>query len=447
MLDLPAADGLAQGVYFAIQFQMGRQMVSHFFEGGSFSGFHYAKGLPPIMAHHQERQVNSYRVFTDADLFRRQHFLASRSSSISAKRYGKDSTDKQKSSTFKSYQCKMDLMKRHLQIFVTIIQDLPDLVKSIFIHVLKRNPSAAKRDHNYVFTHNLSPVCQRTLEEELGTYRIGGQPMPDVNLKILSPAEIMPLHRQFEILSTLPNYHWSRLPVKGKRGVISQGSGSGNLECHFAYQAPRSETNPAPKFMPSSVRTRFILFSVMSEFHNRATLLQWHFCPVNPDEPSEQDPTPRATSPKRRRPASRRITVTAEMLRSEFGVLPIPENMRKEEVSLFASFSCKLVEVGHLVWRVRSDDFDVFVMNDYSADGDLLPCAFVHIERRCTDMDITFSCSCRSALLLQTCAQNSATMVEEVVPEGIMCMHCRFLKDNFSAMIEVLHDRHQVDSH
>ncbi|ELT94713.1 hypothetical protein CAPTEDRAFT_214154, partial [Capitella teleta] len=86
-------------------------------------------------------------------------------------------------------------------------------------------------------------------------------------------------------------------------------------------------------------------------------------------------------------------------------------------------------------------------MNDYSADGDLLPCAFVHIERRCTDMDITFSCSCRSALLLQTCAQNSATMVEEVVPEGIMCMHCRFLKDNFSAMIEVLHDRHQVDSH
>uniref|UniRef100_X1ZYX7 Uncharacterized protein n=1 Tax=Capitella teleta TaxID=283909 RepID=X1ZYX7_CAPTE len=94
MLDLPAADGLAQGVYFAIQFQMGRQMVSHFFEGGSFSGFHYAKGLPPIMAHHQERQVNSYRVFTDADLFRRQHFLASRSSSISAKRYGKDSTGK-----------------------------------------------------------------------------------------------------------------------------------------------------------------------------------------------------------------------------------------------------------------------------------------------------------------------------------------------------------------
>jgi hypothetical protein len=185
----------------------------------------------------------------------------------------------------------------------------------------------------------------------------------------------------------------------------------------------------------------------MSEFHNRATLLQWHFSPVNRDEPSEQDPTPRATSPKRRRPASRRITVTAEMLRSEFGVLPIPENMRKEEVSLFSSFSCKLVEVGHLVWRVRSDDFDVFVMNDYSADGDLLPCAFVHVERRCTDMDSTFSCSCRSALLLQTCAQNSATMVEEVVPEGIMCMHCRFLKDNFNAMIEVLRGRHQVDSH
>ncbi|ELT87812.1 hypothetical protein CAPTEDRAFT_212881 [Capitella teleta] len=92
---------------------------------------------------------------------------------------------------------------------------------------------------------------------------------------------------------------------------------------------------------------------------------------------------------------------------------------------------CKLVGVGHLVWRVRSDVFDVFVMNDYCADGDLLPCAFVHVERRCTDVDI----------------QNSATMTEEVVREGIMCMHCRFLKDNFNAMIEVLRGRHQVDSH
>ena len=90
--------------------------------------------------------------------------------------------------------------------------------------------------------------------------------------------EVIPLDVQFDVLSSLPNYHGGQYPVTGTTKLSSLRTHV-SLQQHFAYQPPRqnadSDSNSS-LFLPLSVRNRFIYFTKKNVTKDRQRLLSYH---------------------------------------------------------------------------------------------------------------------------------------------------------------------------
>ena len=84
----------------------------------------------------------------------------------------------------------------------------------------------------------------------------------------------IPLEVQFDVLSSLPNYHWGQYPLTGTT-KLSSLSTHVSLRQHFAFQPPR-ETSDSSLFLPLSVRNRFIYLTKKCLVKDCQRLLSYH---------------------------------------------------------------------------------------------------------------------------------------------------------------------------
>lgn len=74
------------------------------------------------------------------------------------------------------------------------------------------------------------------------------------------------------------------------------------------------------------------------------------------------------------------------------------EDMSLNIESTFDHFVAKVVDIGLLKWRQHNDSSDTFVMNDYSADGNILTSKFVHTTCQKISGSACYSCTCSAML-------------------------------------------------
>jgi hypothetical protein len=129
------------------------------------------------------------------------------------------------------------------------------------------------------------------------------------------------------------------------------------------------------------------------------------------------------------------------MLQAQYGQLASVENMRLYSGTLYEEFTTKVVENGTIMWRTHTPENDIFVLNDYDVQGELLPTKFVHIEQKRINDEMVYICDCSTYLIIQ-CSLLSAVHLEseeQVLPAGTVCMHCRFMKEHMAPALEHVH--------
>lgn len=139
---------------------------------------------------------------------------------------------------------------------------------------------------NFRYTHmwNLSPSQQDRTEEALSAHRTDGDArFPFCEHESLTEhTGAIPLEAQFDLLSSLPNFHWGQYPVTGTT-KLSSSSTHVSLQQHFAFQPPR-ETSGSPLFLPLSLRNRFIYFTKKDLVKDRQRLLAYHCLQLEMDQ-------------------------------------------------------------------------------------------------------------------------------------------------------------------
>ena len=89
------------------------------------------------------------------------------------------------------------------------------------------------------------------------------------------------------------------------------------------------------------------------------------------------------------------------------------------QIRPYENFRTKLVEVGHIMWRLHTVDEEYFIMNEYVDDGELVPNSFAEVAFRNTDG-----------------IASNERLGEDVLPVGILCMHCRFFAEEIQPRLQ-----------
>lgn len=113
---------------------------------------------------------------------------------------------------------------------------------------------------------------------------------------------------------------------------------------------------------------------------------------------------------------------------------------KMESISLYQAFKDNILNHGTLKWRVFSSTNQTVVMNDYDSEtGDFkfFDYVIVSMETSSQDNDVVWNCSCETFRVLMSTVQMN---FGEITWEGLMCLHCRLLKE-----LQLQHNVRRVD--
>ncbi|XP_064630618.1 uncharacterized protein LOC135489271 [Lineus longissimus] len=183
------------------------------------------------------------------------------------------------------------------------------------------------------------------------------------------------------------------------------------------------------------------------DVHRKIQLLRHVFA-----KPKTQEAVPEACAaeadipeihprPKKTRWGTERVVkVTAENLRDQLSVCAPNRSMLT--LNAYQNFKMKLVEVGTLMWRLHTDDRDSFILNEYGTDGELKLNSFVELTLY---EDGLCTCSCETYKVIAAIASQDA---EDTLPDGLLCMHCRFMREEMRDQLpSILSDNAPASSH
>jgi hypothetical protein len=290
------------------------------------------------------------------------------------------------------------------------------------------------------FAHSigLTTTSQNEIEIKLDAHRMSGsQSFPFSNIDELCRVSGPLLDVQFDVLSSMSNYHWGQYPVFGSNRLSSEDNQVG-FEHHYAYQVVGEGRNK-PKVCPQSIRNRFIYCTMNNMHADRQRLLMF----ITDGEREVSYPQRSAASDdcdepftKVRRLARRPLAATLDIVNNQLSKVEAA-NMTTHNQTLFEHFSAKLIEIGTLKWRIHSSSSNTFSMNDYSSDGDLLPTHFVHTTREESGGSVMYSCTCSTYSLIQSLIHyQSSADEDEQLPGDAVCMHCQFIKYHIDQYIQ-----------
>ena len=235
------------------------------------------------------------------------------------------------------------------------------------------------------------------------------------------------LQQQLNILCAIPNH--PRLPYPTCKGQLTETTAKRPYSSYLSYVPPRNDEDSQPAHLPTSHRNRFIYFLLHNRLKELNTLLTFVFNPLplarvslGTDQPPQtgQD----ADIPlhqKSRRVRQRVVRVTKQQIidhRQDLGSHSLITS------STYQHFRAKLVEVGTILWRLHASAKEYFIMSDYGDDGEIIPNSFVEVTY--SPQDGITHCTCETHCIISSIASQTADTDDEVLPEGISCMHCSF---------------------
>lgn len=287
----------------------------------------------------------------------------------------------------------------------------------------------------FLYLYNSDTEYILAVQKIMSEYVINGVVTPEESslLDLLSSLDShaeYDLHQQFDIFSHVSNNHWRQfVTVFGVQSSSTTHSHL-NLVCHMSVSDKMGS-------LPASARNRLIRFLVDSNTFQARRIIEeirkyeqsvrgsTENCDDFTDENMVQIPPP----PKR---ARRVVTVTSTMLAKD-----IAENLYiypASSRSNFCEFRERVVLEGVFYWRFHSSEEDIFVVNDYCPEtGTFLPFVFVHVRRTMNGESAMYTCSCKIYIWLQQKAMSGACDSDDIILDGVTCMHCRFMTEEFES--------------
>lgn len=277
-----------------------------------------------------------------------------------------------------------------------------------------------------------------SLETALREYRLHGHPdaAPHIDWSSLtSAARPTSLQHQFDILSSLSNYHYKT----GHRE-------SRDHRHHVGYLQTLCAQHEGSRHLPYSTRNRVIYFALNDQWDKvRAELSKLTTADSSPATDLTEDNL--QAPPKQRKYTERVVQVTTPMLMDHLNlpVAPSTECQVSALTTLYSNFKLVVVEHGDLVWRLHEPFRDVLLLNGYSAEtGTFRPLEFCHVTVLHDGEEAYSICDCSVYRLLQQVVgdrENSDTIVA-----GTTCMHCRFVQEDVLPLSSRLWDPTQSAS-
>ena len=258
--------------------------------------------------------------------------------------------------------------------------------------------------------------------------------MSDSLIQHIGSMPMTTLQEKMAVLSSIPNYHWwgkvsqkRKVHIVFEQHLLHDCSDSNEDGMYFRRYKPTSPRNLLMYYISNenSLSDRSYthhIHSIVSELLSSDEKV--HDLTAPPDFPED------GPAPKRRRQASKRISVTPEALARQYQV-PVPSQSKIQHI--YTAFHQQLVTFGKITWRLHQTlptCLDIVVMNDYNPEsGQLLPCSFVHVICS-TDEDGSkmLTCNCSIYKLMQGVGMNLGEG-NGVVDEDFTCMHCRLFKE------------------
>lgn len=291
----------------------------------------------------------------------------------------------------------------------------------------------------FTFCNGLSQDLQRELEEALQTFRLEGNdsfPFSDIESVYSADVDVanVPLTVQYDMLSSLPNYHWDTCPHAGS-GVRRSETTRVGYQTYMAFQ-PLREEKEHPLMLPSSARNRFIYFVVNRRSSDVRRTLRHIFS--GPTDVSYQSVDPTAAPVRTRQYAHRVVKVTPQTLAESAQHVPTSSSMTLVHSGMYKSFKQKVVEGGTLYWRIHDQDQDLLAISAYSSDtGELLPQSFEHVQRLVDGNEVLYVCTCPTYGMILSMG-SEALNADDVLSEDVTCMHCRFIREEIEPYVEDL---------
>ena len=233
----------------------------------------------------------------------------------------------------------------------------------------------------------------------------------------------MDSREQFEMLSTVSNYH----PLGFSSTQDPQKIKTPNISFHEHIATPEKQG-----YIPTSPRNWIMYFIKSGELRHLKNYLK--FLQLKDNIPEFQTDEP---PHKKQRLTGRARRVDAFRLKQKYLSPELVDMIRQTDIdrSLYTKFKNQLLTSGTIKWRYNQDGRNVCIMNDYSFNGHLMPNSFAHISSEFTDGDTpVIHCSCQIYNFIQNVEIEEGL---EIAPET-SCMHCRFFQEHLLNAYEVI---------
>ena len=233
----------------------------------------------------------------------------------------------------------------------------------------------------------------------------------------------MDSREQFEMLSTVSNYHSLGFPSTQDPQKIK----TPNISFHEHIATPEQQ-----RYIPASPCNRIMYFIKSGELRHLKNYLK--FLQLKDNIPEFQTDEP---PHKKQRLTGRARRVDAFCLKQKYLSPELADMIRQSNIdrSLYTKFKNQLLTSGTIKWHYNQDGRNVCIMNDYSVNEHLMPNSFVHISSEFTDDDTpVIHCSCQIYNFIQNVEIEEGS---EIAPET-SCIHCRFFQEHLLNAYEVI---------
>ena len=205
--------------------------------------------------------------------------------------------------------------------------------------------------------------------------------------KLSEVQHTMTSHEQFEMLSTVSNYHVIGFPSQNDPNKITIP----NVSLHEHIATPEIK-----RYVPTSPRNRIVYFIKSCQIQKLGYLLQF----LSNTDKKDEIYTPPEPPAKKQRLTSRACgkCIDAFRIKQKYLSPELVKLIQRSNIdrSVYTTFKNQLLTSGIIKWRYNNNGRNVCAMNDYSINGHLIPNSFVHVSAEASGNGThTIWCTCQ----------------------------------------------------
>ena len=246
--------------------------------------------------------------------------------------------------------------------------------------------------------------------------------------KLSEVQHTMTSREQFEMLSTVSNYHVIGFPSQNDPNKITIP----NVSLHEHITTPEIK-----RYVPTSPRNRIVYFIKSCQIQKLGYLLQF----LSNTDKKDEIYTPPEPPAKKQRLTSRTHGkhIDAFRIKQKYLSPELVKLIQQSNIdhSVYTTFKNQLLTSGIIKWQYNNNGRNVCAMNDYSINGHLIPNSFVHVSAEASGNGThTIRCTCQIYHFLENVEVGQET---EIAPDT-SCMHCRFYSEHLIEAYNIINE-------